>query len=67
MKSAIALALVLVIVGLAAHVAGASVVDDIDIILSDVPLQKIADGEHQANDMGPVLLLIVETCNGVAI
>lgn len=33
---------------------------DTDIVLSDMPLA----GEHQANDMGSVIILIVETCNG---
>lgn len=43
---------------------------DIDIVMSDMPLsiQKAdLEGEHQANDLGPVLILLVPYCDGTAI
>lgn len=76
MKAIIGIVFVLGIVGLAAHVASASHAEavwqagDEEILLSDMPLtglQAMNEGEHSANDFGPVLIIVVETCNGVAI
>ena len=42
-------------------------VDDTDVVMSDMPLSGLKamnEGEHQANDFGPVMIIIVETCNG---
>lgn len=43
---------------------------DEDIILSTMPLSGLKamnEGEHSANDFGPVIILVVETCNGTPI
>ena len=46
-------------------------VDDVDVIMSDVPLAKVVntqlEGEHQANDMTTVIIIGIEVCNGTPI
>lgn len=45
--------------------------DDIDIIMSDMPLtglKAINEGEHSSNDtFGSITLIAVEVCNGTPI
>lgn len=44
--------------------------DDVEIVLSDMPLKVVKnadlDGEHQANDLGYIILL-VPFCEGTSI
>ncbi len=67
MKAVLAVSLVVfAAVGFALATAGTGENDDIDVILSDIPLSKTQlEGEHQANDNGTVFILIgIEVCNG---
>ena len=54
----------LIVLGLVGDGIGKDEADDVEIVLSDMPLKVTLEGEHQAND---VYIILVPYCEGTAI